>query len=201
MRTWQEHEVAQLLEPAHSSRYYSFFSLALGTGMRLGEVLGCQWRDVDWDAGKIHVQRSCTHGMKGYVFQQPNTKQGNRTIKLAPSTLLDLSEHLCVQQAERQAAGDVCNDRSLIVTTCTGNPVLLHNILTTFNRLISQGGLPKSRIHDLRHTHAALMLKKVSIPRLCRNVLVKRVSPLPSIFTVTFCSQCKMRQQKKSIRV
>ncbi|QRF22257.1 site-specific integrase [Alicyclobacillus sp. TC] len=160
MQTWSESEVASFLEAARNSRYYIFFALALGTGMRLGEVLGLKWRDVDWVSGKIHVQRSYTHGLRGYVFQQPKTKKGNRTIKLAPSTLRDLYQHRSVQEAERQQAGDLWNDQDLIVTTCTGNAVLAHNVRSTFLRLLAKSSLPRIRIHDLRHTHATLLLKQ-----------------------------------------
>ncbi|EJY55883.1 integrase family protein [Alicyclobacillus hesperidum URH17-3-68] len=165
MKTWSEHEVTKFLDAARSSRYYMVFALLLGTGMRLGEVLGLQWKDVDWQTGKVHVQRSFTHGMKGYVFQPPKTKKGNRAIKLAASTLADLHLHKIKQQEERQSAGDLWEENDLIIATELGRPTMPHNIRMAFNRIVNKSGVPRIRIHDLRHTHATLLLLKGIHPK------------------------------------
>ena len=57
MAIWDEYQVRQFLNAAHSHRYLALFHMAVKTGMRQGELLGLKWTDIDWMKGQIKVQR------------------------------------------------------------------------------------------------------------------------------------------------
>jgi integrase len=67
-----------LLDAARGDVLEAFYMLAVTTGMRNGELLGLQWRDVDLDARTLRVRRSVFNG----AVNPPKTKAGNRTIRL-----------------------------------------------------------------------------------------------------------------------
>lgn len=171
MSTWNEEEILKFLETARNSRYYIFFLVALGTGMRCGEILGLKWRDVDFQTDMIHVQRSYTHAEKGYKFEAPKTKKGRRSIAVPKVILAELEQHRALQQSERALAGPAWQDDDLVVATSLGKPVQAHNVRMAFKRLIQQSGVKAIRIHDLRHTHATMLGKNGVHPRVIQERL------------------------------
>ena len=92
VNTWTEEEVLLFLESAKESRYYIAYLLAITCGMRKGEILGLQWKDIDFERRTLSVNRSLSHITK--EFHEPKTSSGKRLIVLPEITLLALQEHL-----------------------------------------------------------------------------------------------------------
>lgn len=85
MQVWTEEEAAKFLESAKKSKHYTLFVLALSTGMRMGELLGLKWEDVDLEAGYLQVKRVVMdRNMTGgeVVFLPPKTGASRRKIPL-----------------------------------------------------------------------------------------------------------------------
>jgi integrase len=95
---------------------------------------------------------------QGYIFQEPKTRSGRRTIQLGEGTLQALREHREQQQLRRVFAGQRWQDNDLIFPSKIGTPLDASNLRLDFNRVIEKAGIPKVRFHDLRHTAASLML-------------------------------------------
>ncbi|KPJ80225.1 MAG: hypothetical protein AMS17_20810 [Spirochaetes bacterium DG_61] len=72
--------------------YKPFFIVALHTGMRLGELIGLKWEDIDWENRIIRIKRSIYQG-KGHVETPPKTKSGDRIIYMTPTCHLVLKCH------------------------------------------------------------------------------------------------------------
>jgi integrase len=131
-------------------------------GMRRGEGLGLRWRDIEWERGTAHIRQTVAadKANKGAAVILPGakTKASSRTVKLTAETLQTLREHRKAQNACRLAA-PVWEDNDLIVTTGTGAPVNPDNVSRSFQALVRAAGLRRIRVHDLRHTHATLLLR------------------------------------------
>jgi len=161
-KTWTDEELMQFLEFTKNSRYHIIFLLAATTGMRRGEVLGVKWEDISLETGKLCVRRSYTRGVVGHIFQEPKTAAGIRTIVLPQQTVDALKKHRLVLEEDRKKAeknGTEYNNHGLVVQTRNGFPVSPYFLEARWLDLLRKSGLPKIRLHDLRHTHASLLLK------------------------------------------
>ena len=152
---WNEGQLARFLETAMSHRLGTALWLSAMTGMRRGEVLGIRWNDVDLDARRLSVRRSVTCTGYQVHITPTKTRTSRRTVDLDPRTVNVLAEWRAAQDrelGERDTIGTV-------FTRPTGQPVHPHVLSQTFNRLQRTAGVPRIRLHDLRHTHATLLLK------------------------------------------
>ena len=154
-RCWNEHQLRQFLQLAMTHRLGPAIWLAAMTGMRRGEVLGLRWSDIDLDTATLSIRRSvsCT----GYqVHTTPTkTRTSRRAIDLDQRTMDVLREWRHQQLSELAA---VAADGTVFTRT-DGEPVHPHALSQTVSRLQRSAGVPTIRLHDLRHTHATLMLK------------------------------------------
>lgn len=134
------------------------FRLAAATGMRRGELLGLRWTDVHLDTGRIEVTQALS--AVGYTtsFSRLKTKTSRRCIILDPDTL----EHLCAwrtRQAEVLAAAGRTNTLGLVFTGSDGGLLHPHLASQAFARAVQKLTVTPIRLHDLRHTHASLLLR------------------------------------------
>src|SRR5207247_823469 len=96
-------QVHQLLFAAETAAdpLTPMWALALGTGMRQGEILGLRWPDVDVDRGLLAVQHSLVHVKGAFVLAEPKTASSRRVIHLSPALVNRLVSH---RMPEAQAA-------------------------------------------------------------------------------------------------
>lgn len=154
-------QVQAFLAAARSDRLFALFVVAVTTGMRLGELLGLTWEDVNLNSGELHVRRQLVWVRNTQpTLAEPKTDSGRRTIVLPPVAVAALREHRRRQLQERLLAGPAWQDRwNLVFTTPLGTPINPANLRNrTFYPLLEKAGLPRVRFHDLRHTVASLLL-------------------------------------------
>lgn len=154
-----EIQIGQLLVTAKNHRLEALFHLAISTGMRESELLGLQWKDLDWIKQIVKVERQLErpHG-DGIHFIPPKTKKGRRSIKLGSKSIDVLRYHYDHQQTERITAGDAWKEYDLIFSTRVGTPIHQRDLMRSFTLLLQAAGLPHFRFHALRHTAASLLL-------------------------------------------
>ncbi len=152
-------EVRRLLTKAADKPCGAIIHTAVMTGLRRGELLGLRWRDVDLDAGLLHVVQSAQWlPGQGWSFRQPKTHHGRRPVALAPATVEVLREHRRRQLEDRLALGEAYRDHDLVFATPLGTPIDTSNLRRAWDRIVNAAGLPHLRFHDIRHIHATLML-------------------------------------------
>ena len=161
MKFYDDHQIKHLLKTAREieDRFYSLYFIAIHTGMRLSELIGLKWEDVNWDLSTIQVKRQIMH-LKGggYLFTEVKSKSGNRSIILGKQALEILKVHKRDQQIIINSAGENWTNEDLVFPSNVGTPVTGSNIRRAMRKLLEASRLPKIRFHDLRHTAASLML-------------------------------------------
>lgn len=146
----------QIAEGRPPHRLAAFAHLALGLGLRRGELLALAWRDIDFDAGLLVVRESKTKAGQG------------RILPLTAHLVAVLRAHLAMQTEEAQAAradaalaglpAPLWNSAGLVFCSDVGSPVSESNFSArTFKTWLAWAGLPGTiRVHDLRHTFATM---------------------------------------------
>jgi len=181
MRVWDAEQLRQFLDSIEQHRLYPAFYLAASTGMRRGEVLGLQWTDVDLDGRRLSVSQALLS--VSYAIQIGDVKTGpsRRTIDLDPRTVSVLRSWRKRQLEERLALGENYQDHGLVFTGPEGTPIHPDFFSQTFDRKVGRSGLPRIRLHDLRHGHASLLLKS-GVPV---KVVSERLGHATPAFTMT----------------
>jgi integrase len=164
LSVWEIDEVKKFLLAARTSRYYIAFLLALTTGMRQGEILALRWKDIDFNNNTLSVKQTLSHtGNK--IIPGAKTKSSLRSITLPLETVNALARHKKVIQYEKKIADVLYKDYDLVVCTNIGTPCSPRNLLRSFYSAIKKANVPRIRFHDLRHTHATLLLKQGIHPK------------------------------------
>ncbi|NBI28310.1 site-specific integrase [Chengkuizengella marina] len=164
---WDNSETQVFLKNAEeTSRYYMAFLLALTTGMRQGEILGLRWKDVDLENNYISVRQTLTHDGKNFNTQT-KTSAGNRLISIDKNTSKKLENYKKnFLNTERLKAGPLYKDMDLVIPSNIGTPVNPRNLLRSMASIIKKSNVPRISFHDLRHTHASLLLKQDVHPKI-----------------------------------
>lgn len=142
-------EMRALLDAAlHSKlRTAPLIAFLLGTGLRVGEALGLDWRDVDWDQQLVRVQRQRTWVGTTLHLLPPKTKTGVRSV-----TLPDF----CIRLLK--AAPPALDPDTPVFTSSTGTIPNPANLRRGLRILCQAAGVPIVSIHQLRHAHASLLI-------------------------------------------
>lgn len=166
-------QAQQLLEAARGTRWEAFYVLAVTTGMREGELLGLCWSDVNLDSGELSVRHTLRR-MPGVGLQllEPKTDHSRRRVRLSATAVLALRKHRAGQAAERLRRGPAWEDQGLVFPAESGRPMDAGNLTRwSFWPLLTKAGLPRIRVHDLRHTAATLLLSKGVNPKVVSELL------------------------------
>jgi integrase len=131
-------------------RHEAAFTLALGYGLRQGELLGLTWGDIDLEGGKLYVRKSMHKGERGSL----KTKRSRRELPLVLNFPELLRAYRAAQPIPAIAGG-------LVFVTGNGTPFSGRNLTRDFKKVLKAAGLPQSiRFHDLRHATASFLAAK-----------------------------------------
>lgn len=150
-----------MLAAAASDRLYALYATILSLGLRLGEALGLSWFDVDFAKSRITVRRSLQRVKGVMTLLEPKTEGSHRTIDLPAVTIAALREHQLRQSHDQEWAGSgwAGSRWNLVFTTMKGTPLDERGVLRRFQeRTLKNAGVPKVRIHDLRHSAVAILI-------------------------------------------
>ena len=135
--------------------------------MRLGEVSGLEWKDIDFDKNTIFIQRSSTYINKefGIVTKKPKTETSMRKIKMPNSMARILKEYKVWYDEEKQRLKSFWEDSDRVITQWNGKPIFPGTIAQWLNKFLLNNGLKKVSPHSLRHTNITIQLRNKIPPK------------------------------------
>ncbi|MBB6689957.1 tyrosine-type recombinase/integrase [Cohnella xylanilytica] len=181
---WTEEQLELFLEEARKDQYAIAFELAAETGMRESEICGLPRDGVHLDQALLSVTQAYTKAEKGYGIDDTKNNSSVRPVPLFKNTVISLREHLEKQKVEREQEG--YKDHGLVIQTSVGTPVSPRNLLRNYDRIIRNvmrqqealkaAGEPyvsfkRIKFHELRHTHATILLKNGVHPKIVQERL------------------------------
>ena len=144
------------------TKWQAFFLIALGTGLRLGEILGLEWQDIDFENNSIHIRQSLSYSTStGLTLSDPKTAASKSTVPMPDTVKSILKKHKKEQAMIKLKYADVYNkDLDLVFATGKGKPLSPRTPQKKYDRLRDIVGLPNVNLHGLRHTFATRLLEQ-----------------------------------------
>lgn len=166
MRVWDVETAKKFLDDIAETPIYIPVLLALQTGMRAGEICGLKWENIDLPRGFLMVKYALQRINGVLTLKEPKTAKSMRTIALMDYTVQALKEHKRKQNKTKLLMGSAYNDQDFVCAWDDGRPYDPHYLGQKFTKLIKLLGYPKIRFHDLRHTHATMLLQQGINPKI-----------------------------------
>ena len=158
LRTWEPDDVRAFLEFAAPTPLAPLWHLLVMTGLRRGEALGLRWADVDLQRKTLVIRQTVvTIGYEIHI-SRPKSAKGRRVVALDDDSVNVLRFH-------RSHHPDAHPD-DFVFGHDDGSPLHPIKVSKAFERLVRRSGLPKIRLHDLRHTHATMALQAGIHPKI-----------------------------------
>ncbi len=171
MVTWTAADLRRFLEGVRPDRLYAAYLLLATSGMRRGEALGLRWADLDLGDGRASIRQTVITVHHVVQFGTPKTAKGRRTVVLDAGTVAALREHRKRQNEERLQIGAGWRDHDLVFCRVDGTPLHPERFSRSFDDRVRQLGLPKIRLHDLRHGWATMALAAGVHPKVVQERL------------------------------
>ncbi len=152
MQIWSFEEFKQFIEIVEEDIYQTLFLTLYFTGCRKGEALALTWNDIDFNTSTLTINKSLTRKSVDTAFAITTPKNNSSIRKiLIPSILVNSLKNI--------KQSNVKSDK-LIFSDETGYPLAENTITRKFKQYTAIAGIKQIRIHDLRHSHASLLISQ-----------------------------------------
>jgi len=177
---WTGDQLRCFLDAMADHELCALYLLAATTGIRRREVAGLLWHNVDLEAARLTTNQQIVSVQYQLIESDLKTPTSRRNIDLDPRTVTELRRHRRRQLEERMATGQRGDD-GYVFAKPDGSPIHPDLISQTFERAVGKLDIPRIRLHDLRHTHATILLQQNVHPK----VVSERLSHASVAFTMT----------------
>ena len=163
-RSYDDEQTKILLEnlellPNEDTKYKVAIILTVFTGVRLGELMGLEWTDVDFKNGIISINRSSQYLSDMGVFTKvPKTESSIREIAIPEFIISLLEEYKLWYEEQKSIYGELWMNSDRLFVQADGKPMHPSTISKWFVKYVGQIGLPVINFHGLRHTNASLLV-------------------------------------------
>lgn len=188
-KIWTLKQQLQFMESIKNDHLKAAYMLGLSLGLRIGEVCGLKWEDVDFKNKTLQIRRTLQRvkdidAKKGekktkLIFTEPKTEKSRRLLPLTDELIKCLKAHGKKQKADKMKIGELWQDenRSMVFTTPIGTLLEPSKLTDAFHKATEAAGLERTNFHSLRHCFATralesgIELKVVS--ELCGHATIK----------------------------
>ena len=140
-------------------KYKVAIILTIFTGVRLGELMGLEWDDINFREGIVSINRSSQYlADKGVFTKVPKTDSSIRDVAIPDFVVSLLEEYKCWYDEQKYQYGELWVDSNRLFVQADGRPMHPSTISKWFEKFVAQIGLPVINFHGLRHTNATLLI-------------------------------------------
>ena len=163
-RSYDDEQTKILLEnlellSSEDTKYKVAIILTVFTGVRLGELMGLEWQDIDFKNGIISINRSSQYLSDMGVFTKvPKTESSIREIAIPEFIISLLEEYKLWYEEQKSIYGELWANSDRLFVQADGKPMHPSTISKWFVKYVGQIGLPVINFHGLRHTNASLLV-------------------------------------------
>lgn len=161
-------EQKKFLDYLNDSPHKILFELALGTGLRLGEILGLKFDDIDFNDGTLTVNRTLQRvteidkdgtRKRKIIEQEPKTKNSIRTVPIPKNILKNLKKHKINILEQKVLLGSDYKDNDYVICNDFGEPMNNNRPAKLLHSILKKLGIPQMKFHALRHTYATRLFE------------------------------------------
>ena len=157
MKVWDVATITLALKLARPWCVYIPMVLAALCGLRRGEIAALRWRHVDLERGQLSVTESAEQTKAGVRYKPPKTGRG-RTVAMPALVIAELRAHRLRQIQDLLRLGVRLTDDAFVCARRDGAAQQPQSITHAWDDFVASTKLPRIRFHDLRHSHATIML-------------------------------------------
>ena len=152
--------VSNLMELTEDQfKYKVAIILTVFTGVRLGELMGLEWSDINFKDGIVSINRSSQYlAEKGVFTKTPKTESSIRDVAIPEFVVSLLEEYKYWYDNQKALFGELWYDSNRLFVQADGKPMHPSTISKWFEKFVEQIGLPVINFHGLRHTNATLLI-------------------------------------------
>ena len=142
-------------------KYKTAITLTLFTGVRLGELMGLEWSDIDFTNGIVSINKSSQYlADKGVFTKTPKTESSIREVAIPDFVLSLLEEYRLWYETQKSIYGELWTNSDRLFVQSDGKPMHPSTISKWFVKFVKEIGLPVINFHGLRHTNATLLISQ-----------------------------------------
>lgn len=142
-------------------KYRVFVHILVYSGLRRGEMLGLEWKDIDFENCVITVRRTSNYtGKRGNYTDQTKTRKSRRALKLPQHIMELLRTFRAEQDAHALKCGDQWVETDRLFTKWNGEPMYNGQPYSWLKDFCERNDLPFLGIHAFRHTYASILVNQ-----------------------------------------
>ncbi|TWP51702.1 site-specific integrase [Lentzea tibetensis] len=170
-KTWTPAQLRRFLEEARGERLFAMWVLEAATGMRRSELCGLPLDRFAPEEARVRM--NATRVVAGGKVQAGSGKsqKSRRSMALDAFTVAVVRIHVAMIEEEKRLWGSTYQDHGLMFCWEDGTPIYPDTITEHFNRIVDRAGLPRIRLHDVRHTYATIALRSGTHPKIVSSRL------------------------------
>ena len=162
-RYYDDEQCKYLLERLETQeiKYKVAIILTIFTGVRLGELMGLEWDDIDFRNGIISINKASQYlSEKGIFTKDPKTQNSIRDVAIPTFVISLLKEYQRWYEEQKKAFGELWINSNRLFIQADGKPMHPNTISKWFVKFVERIGLPVINFHGLRHTNATLLISQ-----------------------------------------
>jgi integrase len=159
--SYDDNQVIQMLEflQIEPLKHRSAVYIAVYGGLRLGEVVGLRWDDIDFEKKTVSISKERQYLPEYGIYEKcPKTDESIRSFTLSDGALTVLAEYKQEQEAAKQKLGNIWQETGFIFVQWNGLPEFPSTPSQWFRKWMKRTNLPKISFHKLRHSCASILI-------------------------------------------